>query len=107
MSIDTKLKGDEDGLINLSIGVLVAVLSTSEAVGGVEDGDTLLVAQVWVGPSGGCRTYCISDGLPCKFPVGLVYSSRSGDHLYLWQTSLVYHLADWVGRHLQACVIPN
>ena len=57
MSIDAKLKGDEDGLINLSIGVLVAVLSTSEAVGGVEDGDTLLVAQVWVGPSGGCRTY--------------------------------------------------
>ena len=57
MLIDTKLKGDEDGLINLSIGVLVAVLSTSEAVGGVEDGDTLLVAQVWVGPSGGCRTY--------------------------------------------------
>ena len=44
MLIDTKLKGDEDGLINLSIGVLVAVLSTSEAVSGVEDGDTLLVA---------------------------------------------------------------
>ena len=57
MLIDAKLKGDEDSLINLSIGVLVAVLSTSEAVGGVEDGDTLLVAQVWVGPSGGCRTY--------------------------------------------------
>ena len=54
MLIDAKLKGDEDGLINLSIGVLVAVLSTSEAVGGVEDGDTLLVAQVWIGPSGGC-----------------------------------------------------
>lgn len=32
---DTQLKGDENGLIHLSIGVLVAVLSTSEAVGDV------------------------------------------------------------------------
>ena len=32
---DAQLKGDENGLIHLSIGVLVAVLSTSEAVGDV------------------------------------------------------------------------
>ena len=51
-----QLKGDENGLINLSIGVVVAIISMVEVVGRVLNGDSLLVAQVWAGPTGGGLT---------------------------------------------------
>ena len=47
------MNGDENGLIYLSIGVVVGIISIVEVVSDEEDGLTLLVAQVWVGPSGG------------------------------------------------------
>ena len=43
---DAKLKGDDNGLVHLSIGVVVANISIVEVVGDEEDGLTLLVAQV-------------------------------------------------------------
>ena len=53
---DAQLKGDDNSLINLSIGVLVVIISMVEVVGDEEDELTLLVVQVWVGPSGGSPT---------------------------------------------------
>ena len=46
ISKDAQLKCDENGLIHLSIGVLVAIISIVEVVSDEEDGLTLLVAQV-------------------------------------------------------------
>ena len=46
ISEDAQLKGDENGLIHLSIGAVVAIISMVEVVGDEEDGLTLLVAQV-------------------------------------------------------------
>ena len=43
---DAKLKGDDNGLVHLSISVVVANISIVEVVGDEEDGLTLLVAQV-------------------------------------------------------------
>ena len=40
------MNGDENGLIHLSIAVVVAIISMVEVVGDEEDGLTLLVAQV-------------------------------------------------------------
>jgi len=41
---DAKLKGDDNDLVHLSIGVVVANISIVEVVGDEEDGLTLLVA---------------------------------------------------------------
>ena len=44
ISEDAQLKGDDNGLINLSISVVVVIISMVEVVGDEEDGFTLLVA---------------------------------------------------------------